>query len=84
MILTDETVVQLVQAALDRNQPSEYRFIVAGAPIERHDDWWYVTVKPDRAGLYSWRHGNNLTAAEDDAATQAGIKVLLIPAILDD
>lgn len=81
--LSAEELAAVVQAYLDRQQPRDYRLNVEPACIRREDDWWYVTVLPDREGVSSWDYSHHLTPIEDELEDREGLKVLLVPALVD-
>ena len=83
-IMTQDDVARLVQSFLDKRQPKEYRLDVEPSGIRQDDDWWYVTVVPDRAGVRAYDYAYQLTETEDAIREAKSITVLLVPALVDD
>lgn len=77
-------IAHRIQTALDVSPPGPYRVSVVEDAIRREDDWWYVPVTPDRAGVRAHEYAEFLTEVENDLRDRVGLKVLLIPTFVND
>lgn len=82
--LTQRELLERVSRVLDQNQPPSYRLEVVPSNVRREDDWWYVTVVPNRGGVQSHDYAERLTAVEETLNHELGLNILLIPTLVGD
>ena len=70
-------IITLVQEALDRHQPKNYRMTVARDAVVRNDDTWYVVVEPSREDVQSYDFNARLAEAAAELWDVKGIKIQL-------
>lgn len=77
------SIMEVVQRHVDRNQPSDYRLVVADDPAltRQEEDWWYVVVRPDRSGVRSHEYAERLSIIEEEILAEEKVHVLLIPTL---
>ena len=83
-VATQTEIVALVQRFLDQHQPPSYALKVDEVGIRQEDDWWFVTVKPDRNGVRAHDYAERLTEAEDEIQRETRLNILLVPVLVDD
>ena len=75
-------VVDVVQKYVDQHQPPDYRLRVLGSEAtRREEDWWYVVVTPDRAGVRSHEYAERLSDIEEAIWEKEELHVLLVPTL---
>ncbi len=76
----DKEVIELVKRYLEPHQPKDgrYRLEVFSVNQIPDDDWYYVTVKPDRDGIPHYDVMDRLVLAETEIESKEGIRVLLV------
>ncbi|MFQ5435389.1 MAG: hypothetical protein ACE5FD_10980 [Anaerolineae bacterium] len=82
--MTLDQIVEKVQVCLDKNPPAGYRLNVDPAGVRQDDDWWYVTVVPDKPGVRAYDYANALTEIEEQLGSEGSINILLVPTLVDD
>ncbi|MHC4445741.1 MAG: hypothetical protein ACYTF1_12335 [Planctomycetota bacterium] len=82
--MTHKEIAQTVQSYLDKHQPKNYKLKVFESGIKQEDDWWYVTVRPDSGEIRAYDYVHQLSEIEEGLSTKESIKVLLVPALVDD
>ena len=84
MSVTEQAqIVELVAAFLRQRQPSDYTLEVYADGVRQEDDWWYVTVKPDRDGVRSHDYAELLTEVEEQIRREKQLNVLLVPVLVN-
>ncbi len=77
-------IVEIVKSYLASAPPRDYRLQVFDKDVRQEDDWWYVTVVPDRPGVKSHEFAEHLAVIEEMLRDKEQIKVLLVPSIVVD
>jgi hypothetical protein len=83
-VMTHEEIARAVESFLNQHQPQGYRLSVERQGIKQDDGWWLVTVVPDPPDVNAYDYSHHLTEVEDLLREEMGLKVLLVPALVDD
>lgn len=82
-VISEERVLEAIEQAVGERQPADYRLQVVRQDTRRDGSWWYVVVRPDRAGVRASEYNAILAGVEDQVEARTGAKVLLVPAMPD-
>ncbi|MCK4342424.1 MAG: hypothetical protein KAY37_11955 [Phycisphaerae bacterium] len=79
-------IEKLVQNYLDqhRDESAGYRLNVEQNAARLDGDWWCVVVVPDRNGVRAHDYAERVTDIAEKLQDQEELKVLLVPALVDD
>jgi len=83
-VVDAEAVLEAVQRHLQQRHEQRH---ADGANLEvvpqgvRHEqDWWYISVRPDKEPARDWEYFEALAEVETEMLTQENILVLMVPA----
>lgn len=79
-----EAVLDIVARHVAPNAPRDDSLVVVRSGVRHDEDWWYVIVRPDRAGLRSYDYSERLTMIEDEIREVENVSVLLVPTLVAD
>jgi hypothetical protein len=77
-----QRITRIVQAALDRRQPSGYRIEVQPDGVLQEDDWYHVVVRSNQ-DVRTYDFYDVLAETEAELQDEQKINVLLVPAVGD-
>jgi hypothetical protein len=77
--MTKRAIIQLVENALKRHQPSDYRIRVVKDKdaVEKRHGIWFVVVEPTREDVESYEFGARMAAAGADLMEQDDVPIQL-------
>ncbi len=79
-VVDAETVLEAVQRRLQQRHPDGANLEVVPQGVRHEQDWWYISVRPDREPARDWEYFEALAEVETEMLTQENILVLMVPA----
>jgi hypothetical protein len=74
-----QTVVEAVQKRLQDRHPDGVNLEALPQGVRHEQDWWYVSVRPDKEPAKDWEYFEALAEVEMEMLTQENILVLILP-----
>lgn len=75
-----KTVLEAVQRRLQQRHPDGANLEVMPQGVRHEQDWWYISVRPDKEPARDWEYFEALAEVETEMLTQKNILVLRVPA----
>lgn len=79
-VVDTKTVLEAVQRRLQHRHPDGANLEVVSQGVRHEQDWWYISVRPDKEPAKDWEYFEALAEVETEMLTQENILVLMIPA----
>ena len=78
--MTRDEAIKLVNRHLAEHQPGDYHLNVVPEAIRQDDDWWYITIQPDREDVPRYDYYNILAVVEREIQDENDdFNILLVP-----
>ncbi len=74
-----QTVVEAVQKRLQDRHPDGVNLEALPQGVRHEQDWWYVSVRPDKEPAKDWEYFEALAEVEMEMLTQENVLVLILP-----
>ena len=78
-VVNTETVLEAVQQRLQHRHPDGANLEVLPQEIRHEEDWWYISVRPDKEPARDWEYFEALAEVETEMLTQENILMLMVP-----
>lgn len=78
-VVDAKTVLEAVQRRLQQHHPDGANLEVVPQGVRHEQDWWYISVRPDKEPARDWEYFEALAEVETEMLTQENILVLMVP-----